>query len=397
MTTLSLRPRVGANSARILLVDDEPALLDGLRRQLKEFYKVTTAVGGQLALDLLRSGERFAVVVSDMRMPGMDGATLLSMVRREAPDTVRMLLTGQADVESAVSAINEGQIFRFLTKPCAPETLQSALADAVGFHQATLAERELLDKTLRGAVQALTDVLALAQPQAFARAQRIARTVRELAAEMHIQNRWDVDIAGMLAQLGAISLPGPVLDKLDRGAPLSPDERAMTARLPSVSAQLIASIPRMEKLAEAISTYGLPASDEQRYRKDRLDDDPLSFVPQMIRVAVDFDYLTCGRVPVFTAIAQLRNRGIYSARVLDALEAAYLPGEGDRRTPAAPKEVALEDLTPGMILADDVLATGDVLLVGRGTTVTEAMIRRLANYTDRGDFAGRVLVVDQRI
>jgi len=393
MTTQTLRAFVARNLPKVLLVDDEPALLDGLRRQLRERYAVTTAVGGHAALDVLHTAADFAVVVSDMRMPEMDGATLLSLVRQRTPDAVRMLLTGQADVESAVAAINDGQIFRFLTKPCSPDTLQAALADGVALHHSTIAERELLDKTLRGAVQALTDVLALAHPKAFGRAQRIARTVRELAAELHMENRWDVDIAGMLAQLGAVSLPANVVDKLDRGTPLSPDERSMMARLPAVSAQLLASIPRLEPLAEAISRYELPATEDQRYRRDQPDGDPLTLVPQMIRVAVDFDYLTCGRVPVVTALAQLRARGVYSARVLEALEAAYLPGAGQ----SAPKEVGLDDLTPGMILADDVVAVDDVLLVGRGTAVTDAMIRRLSNYTDRGDFAGRVLIVDERL
>ena len=393
MTTQTLRAFVARNLPKVLLVDDEPALLDGLRRQLRERYAVTIAVGGHAALDVLHTAADFAVVVSDMRMPEMDGATLLSLVRQRTPDAVRMLLTGQADVESAVAAINDGQIFRFLTKPCSPDTLQAALADGVALHHSTIAERELLDKTLRGAVQALTDVLALAHPKAFGRAQRIARTVRELAAELHMENRWDVDIAGMLAQLGAVSLPANVVDKLDRGTPLSPDERSMMARLPAVSAQLLASIPRLEPLAEAISRYELPATEDQRYRRDQPDGDPLTLVPQMIRVAVDFDYLTCGRVPVVTALAQLRARGVYSARVLEALEAAYLPGAGQ----SAPKEVGLDDLTPGMILADDVVAVDDVLLVGRGTAVTDAMIRRLSNYTDRGDFAGRVLIVDERL
>ena len=393
MTTQTLRAFAARNLPKVLLVDDEPALLDGLRRQLRERYAVTTAVGGHAALDVLHTAADFAVVVSDMRMPEMDGATLLSLVRQRTPDAVRMLLTGQADVESAVAAINDGQIFRFLTKPCSPDTLQAALADGVALHHSTIAERELLDKTLRGAVQALTDVLALAHPKAFGRAQRIARTVRELAAELHMENRWDVDIAGMLAQLGAVSLPANVVDKLDRGTPLSPDERSMMARLPAVSAQLLASIPRLEPLAEAISRYELPATEDQRYRRDQPGGNPLTLVPQMIRVAVDFDYLTCGRVPVVTALAQLRARGVYSARVLEALEAAYLPGAGQ----SAPKEVGLDDLTPGMILADDVVAVDDVLLVGRGTAVTDAMIRRLSNYTDRGDFAGRVLIVDERL
>ncbi|MGC4086448.1 MAG: response regulator [Polyangiaceae bacterium] len=109
---------------RILCVDDEPRVLEGLERTLFDHFEVMTLSKPEQALELLERGdESFAVVVSDMRMPGIDGATLLAHARRLAPDTTRVLLTGHADMEAAVAAINQGHIYRFLCKPCPPEVL----------------------------------------------------------------------------------------------------------------------------------------------------------------------------------------------------------------------------------------------------------------------------------
>ena len=112
---------------RILCVDDESNVLDGLARTLRSHYVVETATEGKVALDLLRTAEPFAVVMSDQRMPQMTGTQFLAHARAVAPASVRGLLTGQADVESAIAAVNEGNIFRFLTKPCATDVLLKAL------------------------------------------------------------------------------------------------------------------------------------------------------------------------------------------------------------------------------------------------------------------------------
>lgn len=129
---------------RVLLVDDEPAVLDGLRRQLRLSFEVSTAVGGAEALALLETSEPFAAVLSDMRMPVMDGATFLSLVRERHPDTVRLLLTGQSDMESTIAAINDGQIYQFLSKPCPASTIEAALQDAAKLHRQISAERGAL-------------------------------------------------------------------------------------------------------------------------------------------------------------------------------------------------------------------------------------------------------------
>jgi serine phosphatase RsbU (regulator of sigma subunit) len=122
--------RTGGLSPQVLCVDDEPNVLEGLRLHLERHYRMSTATSGAEALALLDCEGPYAVVISDMRMPEMDGAAFLSQVRQRFPDTVRLLLTGHADVHSAVTAVNDGQIFRFLTKPCAPAALLSAVQEA---------------------------------------------------------------------------------------------------------------------------------------------------------------------------------------------------------------------------------------------------------------------------
>jgi response regulator RpfG family c-di-GMP phosphodiesterase len=388
MTRKFLPPSKRESLPKVLLVDDEVAVLDGLRRQLHGKFLISTAESGQAALQLMEAAPTFAVVVSDMRMPSMDGATFLAHVRSNAPDTVRMLLTGQADTDSAIAAINDGQIFRFLTKPCAPDTLQSALRDAVALHRLTTAEKELLEQTLRGAVKALIDTLSLAHPKAYSRAVRIARTVSELTEAMNVQDPWEVEVAAMLAQLAAVSLPPGVLDKLDTGRPLNEDEQDMVNRVPSVSEQLIATIPRLEGVAKAIGM--------QQARYDAANAKPgspagkeIPLAARMLHVATDFDMLTSGRVPAVTAIAQLRKKpGVYDPEVLDVLAKCYTPDD----EAGGSVEVNLDDLQPGMVLLEDLINGRGIVLLGRGTAVTAVTLQRLRNHLAQDGVSGAIVV-----
>jgi response regulator RpfG family c-di-GMP phosphodiesterase len=164
----------------------------------------------------------YSVVVSDQRMPRMDGVTFLANIRGIAPATVRVLLTGQADMESAIAAINEGNIFRFLTKPCPTTVMLKALSDCIEQHRLILAEKVLLEQTLRGSIKALIDILCLANPIAFGRATRVRRSVEQLLTCFEIRERWPVEVAAMLSQIGCVTLPPATVEKLYRLHPLSP-------------------------------------------------------------------------------------------------------------------------------------------------------------------------------
>jgi DNA-binding NtrC family response regulator len=158
---------------RILCVDDEPAVLEAIQRNLRREFDVSTDPSGAAALERIDKSEPFAVIVSDMRMPGMDGATFLSRARAKAPDTVRMLLTGHAELSSAIAAVNEGNVFRFLSKPCAAPDLIKALKEGVHQYELVHAERILLEQTLKGSIEALVQVLSLTNPESFGRAYRV--------------------------------------------------------------------------------------------------------------------------------------------------------------------------------------------------------------------------------
>jgi CheY-like chemotaxis protein len=131
---------------RILFVDDEKGVLDGYERLLRKEFYISVAQSGREALGVIQEHGPFSVVISDMRMPGMNGAEFLSQVRQLAPDTVRMLLTGYTDLKAAIDAVNEGNIFRFLTKPSTKEVLVDAINMGLKQYQLVTHERELVKK-----------------------------------------------------------------------------------------------------------------------------------------------------------------------------------------------------------------------------------------------------------
>ena len=161
---------------KILCVDDEPNILNAYKRALRGTFLIETAAGGAEGLAILKGPDPFAVVVSDMRMPGMDGVEFLREVKQIVPDTVRIMLTGNSDQQTAIDAVNRGSIFRFLTKPCSPEDLSQAIDAAIQQYRLVMAEKELPEKTLTGCVKTLTDILSLVNPTAFSRAGRPRRS-----------------------------------------------------------------------------------------------------------------------------------------------------------------------------------------------------------------------------
>lgn len=131
---------------RILCVDDEPNVLEGLKLSLRRDFEVVTALGGEAGLQVIRERGPFAVIISDLRMPGMDGTRFLALAREVDPDAVRMLLTGNADLNGAVAAINEAGVFRLLTKPCPPSEIIDRVTQALEHRRLVSREREILKK-----------------------------------------------------------------------------------------------------------------------------------------------------------------------------------------------------------------------------------------------------------
>lgn len=141
-------------SQKVLFVDDESLLLEGIKRQLRRDFDVTVANGGEIALKVLAEDGPFAVVVSDYNMPGMDGIDFLNTVYQEFPKTVLVMLTGRAELDLAVNALHNAHISRFLNKPCPKEILQETLQDGLEQYRLRMSE-QLLQAQLQKANQSL--------------------------------------------------------------------------------------------------------------------------------------------------------------------------------------------------------------------------------------------------
>lgn len=365
---------------QVLFVDDDVALLDSIRRQLRRRFDVHVASSGAEAFEIVERSGPFSVVVSDMQMPVLDGAAVLRRMRELSADTVRMLLTGYADVDAAISAVNDGRIFRFLCKPCSPETLIAALDGAVEQHRLVTAERELLEETLQGSIGALLETLALANPTAFARALRVRGVVSELIDRMEVPDRWQIEVACMLAQLGAVTLPPHVADQLHRGVPLAAADQELVDRMPDLAAQLLAKVPRLEEVRAIIAGH----------RRTNRDLASMPLGAHVLRVAIDFDTLQARGQGAPAIVSTFRNHtNYYDAGVVDALEAMWSGRQGRSDTTT----VSIDALETGMVLAGDIRRADGMLLVGRGQGVTPGLLERLRNFAARSELQDQVEVL----
>jgi response regulator RpfG family c-di-GMP phosphodiesterase len=362
-----------ATKPRILCVDDEPLVLEGLRDVLRRSFDVQVATSGAAGLALLRQNKRgYSIVISDMRMPEMPGSVFLGEARRVAPLAVRMLLTGYSDTDAAIKAINDGQIFRFLTKPCDRDELIRACAGALWQHRVLKTERDLLEQTLHGSVKALTDVLALASPTVFGRSARLKELVGALARETGWSDAWEVEVAALLAQLGGVTLPEATAEKLYTGAQLSEDEEAMVARVPAITQRILANIPRLEGVLQIVTTYNRRFDSGQGAS-------PLPVGGRMLRIAVDYVRLEAEGSSAPIALDTMRGRqGVYDGELLEAF--ARTVGIGAARLEIA--EVPVRDLVVGMTLVHEIRAKAGHLLIAPGYPVTEELIERLRNFPD---------------
>jgi response regulator RpfG family c-di-GMP phosphodiesterase len=361
---------------KILLVDDDQNILSGYRRSLRNEFRVETAEGGEAGLEVLRGNGPFAVVVSDLRMPGMDGNQFLREVRCTFPDTVRMMLTGQADLQAASEAVNEGNIFRFLFKPCPQEVLSKALGDGIRQYRLVKTERDLLENTLSGTVQLMVDILALVNPAAFGRASRLQQIVRLLLPHFGRENAWKLDVSAMLSQIGLVSLPAETVAKNCAGEAPSPDEASMLESHPTCGRDLLARIPRLEEVAHNIA-YQAKRFDGSGPPYEGVRGRQIPLGGRILKIALDYDTLLQSGAAPEAAFSELNNRkGWYDPEVLNTLEQAVL----NVRTGYTFHLISAAQLGTGMLLPDGVKTIHGNLVVGQGAEVTPAMLTKLQNF-----------------
>jgi CheY-like chemotaxis protein len=352
---------------RILCVDDEPNVLHAIERQFHKRFEITTALGPDPGLQEIAERGPFAVVVSDLRMPGMNGVQFLARVRQISPDSVRIMLTGEADFSAAIEAVNQGHIFQFLSKPCPAEMLGRALDAALEQHALIMAERELLERTLTGSVEVLSEILSLVNPPAFGRTLRIRRYVAHIATALGLPNRWQYELAAMLSQIGCVTVPSEILDKIHSAQPLDDNEKSIFASHSAVAHDLLVKIPRLELVANMVAA--------QRNAGNATNgSDPVGIGAGLLRVAADFDEQIMRGGEIHAVLSKMRAGGRYNPLYLSSLQEVHV-----EQAEAEARAINVAELRKGMLVNADVFSTKGLLLMAKGQEVTEATIARLMN------------------
>jgi FixJ family two-component response regulator len=358
MTTLANR--------RVLFVDDEPHVLSALTRKLGDSFEITTSDSGQHALELIASAPSpFAVVVSDMRMPTMDGATFLAKTKELAPTSTRLLLTGDADVKSAMKAVNEGHIFRFLCKPCPSEVLSAAVLAAAEQHALVIAERDIMERTLSAVVKTLSDVLSLADPELFKRATLVKSYVSHVVQQLRLEGAWQIEVAASIHTLGLIALPRELAHSSANLAPLTVEDKKQLASHPETAGRILAAIPRLEDVALIVA---------QQSEEPEQGPDWVRRGARLLRLCKRLD----ARV----------SRGTSFGEAIDSLcasvgpeERAYLEAlRGMYSSQMECRELRFRELLPNMILDSDVKTKEGALVLPKGHELSAVLIERLRQF-----------------
>jgi len=356
--------------SEVLCVDDEPQILEGLKLHLQRHYVVHVASSGTDALALLSDNNNIAVILSDMRMPVMDGAQFLNAARSAAPAAVRMLLTGYTDMQSAIAAVNEGQIFRFISKPCPPDQLLTAFSSALVQHQLIVAEKVLLQQTLLGCVESLVKVLSVTKPTAFGRALRLRSKVHAAVAFLLWQDQWQIEAAAVLSQLGAVTLSDETLMKLNEGEPIDAAERREVAGSLDISLEMLGAIPRLEPVLNILKYLAAKMRGAANS----------GTVPPggaLLRIVLQWDALEAQGLTQAQIFEQLAasSEG-YDAELLAKLRG--MVGGGGPQSAVTAK--ALRDLVPGMILAQDLVRKNGVVILPRGFEIDRGLLEHIHSF-----------------
>ncbi len=365
---------------QILFVDDDADILASMKMNLRKMFKVETALSGLEGLDILAKSGPFPVVVSDMRMPGMNGAQFLSEVKQRTPDSVRILLTGQADMQDTISAVNNGHIFRFLAKPCPPDVLVTALNDGVKQYRLITAERELLDKTLNGSIKVLIEILALEDPQSFKYAIEQKKMIRELSQALKLPNAWELEIATMLQNIGQVTIPPAIIIKHKRGQALSKDEQGAINSIPLAGYNLLKNIPRLEVVSNII-LYKNKYYNGMGSPKDDVKEDKIPLGARLLKIVND--------------LFEIKNNNVYGAKIFDILESrkgrydpillgiartCFIGTTGKKDNERSILDLKFTGLKPGHLLLSDITTKDGTMLVSKGERLTRTMLLRLENW-----------------
>ncbi len=365
---------------RILCVDDELAILAGFQRQFRNQFNIVSAMNGNQALETLADKGPFAAVMSDYNMPGMNGLHFLRKVREQSPDTVRIMLTGKADAEAGLAALNEGILFRFLNKPCSPDLLATTFRAALAQHHLITAERTCSNRIVEASTAVLEEVRKYLQPEAVARVSRIEKTISEVLSLLQIGGPSQFEVAAKLSHLGCIGVPAPVVTTILTTGSGSEGEKLAFQKHAQIGAQIIRKVPGLEPVATMVE-------HQFDIRPDFIGDQSLKEInavimgAQLIRLANTLDSHLLAGATYSDAISHMTFGDQKNDPVLiEALKTATKRDAGIQR-----RTIFLSNMRTGMLAQDDFLTYSGLLIVAKGAAISNKTLLELQHNAESGN------------
>jgi len=410
--------------ATLLFVDDEPNILNALRRLFRPLgYKIHTAGGGAEGLALLEQ-EPVDLVISDMRMPNMDGAQFLERVRQKWPDTMRILLTGYADVSSTIAAINKGEIYRYVTKPWDDNditllvkhalerkdlereklrleeltlrqndelkelnaNLEAKVQERTEEVRQTMGFLEIANKKLKESfitsIKVFANLIELREPSLAGHSRRVADHARALAKRMNLSDAevQDIFIAGLLHDIGKIGQPDKLLTK--PFVVLAGEERDLALRHPAIGQSALMGLEQLHGAARMIRAHH-ERWDGMGY-PDGLSGLAIPVGARILALANDYDGVQIGailskRLNQSEAVAYIiEGRGKrYDPQVVDAFTGMM---GGQASTAVAEMALKSTQLRAGMALSRDLMSHERVMLLSRDHVLTDDIIEQIRTF-----------------
>ena len=406
----------------VLCIDDETNILNALKRLLRRAgHNVLTADNGEDGLALLDEHE-VDVIISDMRMPNMTGDEVLRRAAERSPDTARILLTGYADLESTIKAVNEGRIFKYISKPWDDDNLRLSINEVIRFKQIEREREEFakiveqqneelkrLNEGLEEKVEARTRQLKEAYQEtvsvfsqmielrdgcASGHGRRVAKLTKAIgrALDMSGKEVQDLYFASLLHNIGKVGMPTEMLLKPE--SKLSEAERETLKENVIIGPGLLVSIPVLEGACKLIRAHH-EKLDGSGY-PDGLKGSAIPLGARILAVVNEFDNLVTGAITGKTqtkkqALGYIESKAEteYDPRVVKAL-ASILRKHGEEESATTELTLSTDRLATGMVLVKDLKIESGVVLLAAETELTRDLIDKLAAFEN--DITGKLVV-----
>jgi response regulator RpfG family c-di-GMP phosphodiesterase len=367
-------------------------------RTLRKEFNVHTALSGADGLATIEQGGCYPAILVDMQMPGMDGIAFLKRAVKLSPDSAFVMLTGNVDQLTAVRAVNEGNVFRFLNKPCSAVAVIEAVNACVTQSRLRRAGRLLEEKMFDGGIRLLTRVLHAADPHAAQRSQNLLAYVRSYYEALDASNELsrDLEIAVSFCSVGFAVIPAAVLRKARTGADLTPSEERMVESASELGGSILGFVPQMEN-AGMIVRYQNKSYGGGGYPRDGLAGDSLPFGARLLHVMIDLLRLEGEGITRDDALLKMQARAEeYDPEILKVCRTRWRPSylKSLERVRVA---VPVADLCISDVLGKALYSVSNIFLAPEGTVISKLLMRKIREWERREMLAAEVVVFMNRV